>query len=144
MDLLNRFNALKRHVFYELLNIAGRVFIVVKYAEDVIIGSRGFLPQEKENGLILVFNHRMKFHWDDYGITATLVFGTSPQKCFIPTEAIVVIYSPDVGVQFTASGSEQEGSKAKTKPAEETTKDTTSKNPSSKVIKVDFENKRKL
>ncbi len=96
-------NNLKKHVFFELLNMAGRAFVLVGYSDDVILGNRGFPAEEKENGIILVFNSKMNFIWDDYGITATLVFGTSPQKCFVPADAITAVYSPELNAQFTVS-----------------------------------------
>jgi hypothetical protein len=98
-----RVNNLKKHIFYELLSGAGRVMILVKYSPDVVIGRRGFVGDEKEAGLTLAFNEQMKFAWDDYGITATLAFGTSSQKCFIPAGSIAAVYSPEMRVQlFTA------------------------------------------
>jgi hypothetical protein len=54
-------NELKKTVFYELLNLAGRVLIVVRYSESVSVGNRGLLPEEKENGLVLVLTCRMHF-----------------------------------------------------------------------------------
>lgn len=96
-------NGLKKHVFYELLNLAGRVFMLVRYSEHAVLGNRGFTAEEKENGIILVLNSRMNFQWDEYGITGTLVFGTSPQKCFIPLDDISAIYSPELGAQFIVS-----------------------------------------
>jgi hypothetical protein len=91
---------LKKHVFFELLDLAGRVFVLVAYSENVIIGERGFLPEEKEKGLVLVFNARMKFEWDRQGISATLGFGTRTEKCFIPPESIISVFSPDLNAQF--------------------------------------------
>lgn len=96
-------NNLKKHIFFEFLNMVGRVFIVVRYSDRVIIGNRGFTSEEKEKGIILVFNLKMKFHWDEHGINATLVFGTTPQKCFIPETDIIAIYSPELNAQFVAS-----------------------------------------
>ncbi|HAK89593.1 MAG: hypothetical protein A2077_06560 [Nitrospirae bacterium GWC2_46_6] len=96
-------NNLKKHVFFELLNLAGRAFVLVGYSDDVLLGNRRFTAEEKENGIILVFNSKMNFMWDDYGITATLVFGTSPQKCFVPADAIRAVYSPELNAQFTVS-----------------------------------------
>ncbi|GAB4406854.1 MAG: hypothetical protein OHK0032_02000 [Thermodesulfovibrionales bacterium] len=93
-------NELKKTVFYGMLDLAGRVFIVVRYSDNVVIGNRGFTMEEIKNGLVLVFNQRMNFSWDDSGITASLVFGTSPQKCFIPVDDIVMIYSPELNSQF--------------------------------------------
>lgn len=96
-------NNLKKHIFFELLNLAGKAFVLVRYSDDVILGNRGFTAEEKENGIILVFNPRMNFLWDDYGITATLVFGTSPQKCFVPAADITAVYSPELNAQFVIS-----------------------------------------
>jgi hypothetical protein len=103
MDL--NLNSLKRHIFFEFINIAKRAFILVRYSEDVVLGRRGFTEDEKENGIILVFNDRMNFQWDDYGLTATLVFGTSPQKCFIPADDIIAVSSPELNAQFVTSPS---------------------------------------
>ena len=99
----SRMNSLKKHVFYELLQLAGRVFVLVRYSEHVVLGNRGFSSDEKENGIVLVFNSRMNFQWDDYGISATLVFGTSPHKCFIPLDDISAVYSSELGAQFVVS-----------------------------------------
>jgi len=133
-------NNLKKTVFYDLLNLAGRVFIVVRYSENVEIGNRGFLPEERENGLILVFNSRMNFSWDDGGILAHLVFGTSPEKCFIPEDDIVAIYSPELETHFSTviinseknitSVSENKRPSTRTKGTE-------------KIVKVDFSKKKK-
>jgi hypothetical protein len=99
-ELINRVNALKKYTFFEILEFAGRVFIIVDYDESVVIGKRGFLPEEKERGLVLVFNNRMKFNWDEDAITATLVFGNTPEKCYIPINAIAGVFSPDLRVQL--------------------------------------------
>ncbi len=99
-ELINRLNELKKQTFFELLNLAGRVFIVVDYDERVVIGKRGFLEEEKERGIVLVFNNKMKFQWDEGAITATLVFGNTPQKCYIPIDAIATVFSPDLRVQL--------------------------------------------
>jgi hypothetical protein len=112
----SRLNGLKKNIFYEMLDMAGRVFIVARYSEDVVIGNRGFTEEEKRNGIVLVFNKSMNFTWDDFGISSTLVFGTSPQKCFVPLDHIVAIYSPELRSQFITSseipGSEETGEKA--------------------------------
>ena len=86
--------ALKKHIFFELLDMAGRVFIHVRYSDDVLIGERGFLAEEKEKGLILVFNASMKFEWNEQGISATLGFGTKTENCLIPAESIISVFSP--------------------------------------------------
>ena len=126
-------NDLKRDVFFRLMEAAGRVFILVRYSEAVRIGRRGFLPEEKEKGITLVFNKQMKFTWDESGIHGTLQFGT-PVRCFIPPDDIVAVYSPELGARFIvapeAGGGKQAGG---TPPPEE---------QGEKVIKVDFKKRR--
>ena len=130
---------LKKHVFFELLDMAGRVFIHVRYSDDVLIGERGFLAEEKEKGLVLVFNSRMKFEWNKQGITATLGFGTKTEKCFVPPESIISVFSPDLNAQFSVSPAAQEAGQKK-QPVKAVKKvHSISKE---KVIKVDFQKKR--
>ena len=123
---------LKKHIFFELLDLAGRVFVLVGHSDNVRIGERGFLPEEKEKGLVLVFNRTMNFEWNAQGISATLGFGTKNEKCFIPSESIVSVFSPDLNAQFSVSPAARRPSQ--TKQAAEK-----GSSPSiEKVIKVDF------
>ena len=131
-----KINDLKKTVFYEMLNMAGRVFILVRYSDNVIIGDRGFTEDEKGNSIVLVFNQEMNFSWDEAGITASLVFGSSPQKCFIPAEDIMMIYSPELNSQFVTA----------LKPLEEGRMDENegelSAKEGEKVVKIDFSRKK--
>ncbi|MDI6801128.1 MAG: hypothetical protein QMD01_03590 [Thermodesulfovibrionales bacterium] len=137
-------NELKRHIFFELMNLVGRVFVLVRYSDNVILGNRGFAQEEKDNGIILVFNSKMNFLWDDYGITATLVFGTSPQKCFVPADEIMAVYCPELNAQFvtapqTAVSGQKETEGAMPKKEGESAKTKKSQN----VIEVDFTKRKK-
>ena len=140
METAASLNSLKKHVFYELLNIGGRVFILVRHSEHVVLGNRGVTADERENGIVLVFNPGMNFQWDDYGITATLVFGSSPQKCFIPVDDIAAVYSSELNAQFIAlpmSGKMQDFQ------AESTVKAEGASVFAGNVIKVDFTKRQK-
>ena len=129
---------LKKHVFFELLDMAGRVFVHVRYSDDVLIGERGFLAEEKEKGLILVFNTRMNFEWNEQGISATLGFGTKTENCLIPPESIISVFSPDLNAQFSVSPSAKEaGQKKQAVKAVKKVPSISTK----KVIKVDFSKK---
>lgn len=130
---------LKKQVFYDMLNIAGRVFIAVRYDEDVFIGKRGFLDQEREKGLVLVFNQKMHFTWDDAGITTTLAFGTTAEKCFIPQKSIITVFSPELNAQFSVMSKEGEDSKEPQKRMKVAEKKTSA---GKKVINVDFKKKK--
>lgn len=101
-ELIKRVNELKRQVFFEIFELVGRVFIIIDYDENVVIGKRGFLPEEKQRGLVLVFNTRMKFQWNEDALTATLIFGNRAEDCYIPINVITGVFSPDLRVHFTA------------------------------------------
>ena len=138
---------LKKEVFSRLMEISGRVFILVRHSERVIIGHRGFTEDEKEKGITLVFNRDMGFVWDETGISATLSFGSTAEKCMVPSSDIVAIFSPEAGVQMlfdpsrleaVTNGSETEdenegGIKHEAPHVEDGTDD--------KVIRVDFHKK---
>jgi hypothetical protein len=124
---------LKRHIFYEMLNLAGRVFILVNYSEEVIIGRRGFLPEEKEKGLVLVFNKRMTFEWKEHAISARLMFGSRAEECFVPAAEIVSVFSPELSAHFSVSPAPHDAPRQKRgKPKIETS------SRGKKVVKVDF------
>jgi len=77
----------------------------LKYSEKSSLGRRGFSEEEKNKGLILVFNDKNNkgLQWtDDGSIFVTLGFGMSnrPENCFIHCDDIVSIYSPDAKVKF--------------------------------------------
>lgn len=136
-------NELKKKVFYEMLNLGGRVFILVRYSDNVMIGKRGFTEEEKKNGIILVFNQRMNFSWDDSGISATLVFGTTPERCFIPSDDIIFVFSPELRSQFIVSPETTEEKKIEevSKSTSEDKKGESIKEE--KVVKVDFSRKKR-
>ena len=97
---MSELSDIKRDLFFSLLNDAGRVFVHVRPSMEIEIGRRGLLGDELKNGITLVFNSHMKFDWGPMGIEATLVFGSTPEKCFIPNSAIDAIYSPELKVQL--------------------------------------------
>ena len=128
-------NELKREVFFRLFEMAERVYVLVRHSDSVMIGNRGFQKEERENGIVLVFNKSMKFVWDDSGIHATLVFGTAAEKCYVPPEDILSVYSPDLGIQLMVAPDE---------PSEESPKGSKvekEKGGDEKIIRVDFRKK---
>jgi hypothetical protein len=136
---------IKRDVFYRLLDMEGRVFVLVQYSKDVVMGRRGFTEQEEENGIVLVFNKDMRFTWDEGGINASLVFGGVLQKCYIPSRDIIAIYSPDAKVQLTIDPAHDEAEETtaelSTFPSPEAhghVRPTVHVEKDGKVIKVDF------
>jgi len=141
---LSELDDLKKDVFFRLLGLAGRVFVVARPASDVSVGKRGFVGDEKNDGITLVFNEQMKFDWDDIGIKATLAFGSSLEKCDVPAKDIVAIYSPELGVQFNAKPGAAGPDKLTGEADMESSKAAKDEHPvqrAGNVIKVDF-NKR--
>jgi len=94
-----------QNLFYDLLNDYGRAFVVVKHSVWTIIGNRGFTDEEKNKGLIMVFNSRnhKNLQWtEDGSIVAALGFGTNNriENCFIHHEDIIAVFSPEASVKF--------------------------------------------
>jgi hypothetical protein len=94
-----------RNLFHDILNDYGQVYIVVKHSENTVIGMRGFSDEEKKKGLILVFNRRnyTNLVWtEDGSIQATLGFGSGnrSEKCYLYTDDIVSVFSPDAKIKF--------------------------------------------
>jgi hypothetical protein len=94
-----------QNLFHEILNDYGRVYIAVRHSENTMIGMRGFTDEEKKKGLVLVFtqkNSRDLMWSDDGSIRATLGFGAGnkPEKCFIHSDDIVSVFSPDAKVKL--------------------------------------------
>lgn len=116
--------------------MAGRVFIHVRYSDAVLIGDRGFMAEEKEKGLVLVFNAKMKFEWNEQGIEATLGFGPKTEKCFVPPENIISVFSPDLNAQFSISPAAAQEAGQKKQAAKKVRSIS-----EQKVIKVDFSKK---
>lgn len=94
-----------QNLFYDILSDYGRVFMVVKYSDRTTIGNRGFTDEEKEKGIILVFNnknHRSLQWTEDGSIVATLAFGANnkQEKCFLYYDDVAALYSPDAKLKF--------------------------------------------
>ncbi len=143
--MVSSLNELKKRIFFDMLDLVGRVFILVSYSPGVIIGKRGFLPEEKEKGIVLVFNRRMNFDWGVDGISAKLVFGAVTHQCFIPVKSIVSVFSPELSAHFSVSaasspaGEEEEAlpEKLASEPA-----DKQAKSAGDNVVRIDFNKKK--
>jgi hypothetical protein len=141
--MVSSLDDLKKRIFYDMLDLAGRVFILASYSADVIIGKRGFLAEEKEKGIVLVFNKRMDFEWTNAGISARLVFGAETHQCFIPHDSIMSVFSPELSAQFSVSPTpaslEKDDGLVKKRP-EVRRKSLSSTDE--KVVRVDFNRKK--
>lgn len=131
-------NDLKKNVFFELLNLSGRVYIVVRYSPDVDLGKKVFTEDEKLNGLTLVFTTRMPVQWNAAGIATTLSFGAQAYRCFIPSQDILAIYSPDLHVQLTCAPEDTATVTEKPSRGQTAPKQSPMRKKQGKVIEVDF------
>jgi len=120
-------------------------YVVVRYSDAVRIGTRGFLGSEKESGLILVLNTKMRFSWEDDILECRLVFGSEPHTCTIPADHIVAIHSPELETQLVVAGNPE----SKEPPAPKESRPDPAKDAEpqtetgSKVVQVDFSKKKK-
>jgi hypothetical protein len=94
-----------QHLFYELMNDYGQVYVAIKHSENSAIGNRGFTEEEKKKGLVLTFNQKnhKNLQWtDDGSIITTLGFGNNnrPEKCFLYFDDIVSVFSPYAKIRF--------------------------------------------
>jgi hypothetical protein len=134
-----------QNVFYDLLNDYGQVYVVVRHSDKTTIGNRGFTEEEKKQGLILIFNQKnhKTLQWtEDGSIITTLGFGAGnrPEKCFLYSDDIVSVFSPDARVKLDRwdiwGGGESEQPGEETVPAEK-------KSPDEKIISLDSFRKTK-
>ena len=142
-DTVSKIQELIKHVFFDVMDIAGRVFVAIAYSDMVKIGTRGFLAEEKERGLVLVFNKQMNFQWQDEGINTSLIFNGTLHKCFIPISNIMAIYSPELKLQFVIEPLllKKEQSAQEEAPLKNEKKEL--KDAGNKIVQVDFTKKRK-
>jgi hypothetical protein len=98
-------------LFYDLWNDFGSVYLLVKYSARTTIGKRGFTEEEKEKGLVLVFNNKTNttLKWDDDGnLTCVLAFGARKEEVSIHHDDLRAVFSQEAGVQFLRSDAGKE------------------------------------
>ena len=99
-------------LFYDIWNDFGRVYLIVRYSDNTVIGKRGFTDEEKKQGLVLVFNDKTStaLNWDGEGnLSCVLAFGTRKEDVSIHHDDLLGLFSPDAGVQFSRNDIGKEG-----------------------------------
>lgn len=99
-------------LFYDLWNDFGKVYLLVRYSGNSVIGKRGFTEGEQKQGLVLVFNNRTnnRMEWDaDGNVSCVLAFGAQREDVYLHHDDLLGVLSPEAGVQFMRSdiGKEQ-------------------------------------
>jgi len=95
-----------QRLFWDIWIDFGSVYLLVKHSERTSIGERGFTDEEKERGLVLVFNDKTNktMAWDAEGnLTCVLAFGTRREDVYVHHDDLQGVFSPDAGVQFMRS-----------------------------------------
>ncbi len=90
-------------LFYDLWNDFGSVYVVVDHSDRTKIGRRGFTDEERERGLVLVFNDKTntQLKWDSEGnLSCVLAFGTGKEDVHIHHDDLRGVFSPEAGVHF--------------------------------------------
>lgn len=79
-----------------------KFYMHVAPLEDVIIGKRGLLNQESEQGIVLVFGKSSykDFEWDEKFIYTTMKFGGAWEHLMIPINGIKAIFDDPVNPEF--------------------------------------------
>jgi hypothetical protein len=98
-------------LFYDLWNDFGSVYLLVGHSDRTHIGRRGFTEEEKQRGLVLVFNNRTSstLSWDDEGnLSCVLAFGARKEEVYIHHDDLAGVFSPEGGVQFLRNDAEKE------------------------------------
>jgi hypothetical protein len=99
-------------LFYDIWNDFGSVYLIVRYSDKTVIGKRGFTDEEKNQGLVLVFNNKTSaaLNWDAEGnLSCVLAFGTRKEDVVIHHDDLLGLFSPDADVQFSRSDMGKEG-----------------------------------
>jgi hypothetical protein len=100
-----------QRLFYDIWNDFGSVYLHVKHSNRTSIGKRGFIEEEKKQGLILVFNSKTNntLDWDAEGnLTCVLAFGARKEDIYVHHDDLLGVFSPEAGVQFLRSDMSKE------------------------------------
>jgi hypothetical protein len=98
--------AYMQKLFFDLWNDFGSVYLLVRYSDRSRIGRRGFTDEEKEQGLVLVFNNltNARIEWDEEGnVTCELAFGSRREDVYLHHDDLRGVFSPEAQVQFIRS-----------------------------------------
>lgn len=92
---------LRKSVFYNILDMAGKVYIVVKYSEESILPWTK--KHIKEGSMSLVFNQSnyKNLVWTNSRVNVVLGFSDTTMQCTFPSKDIIAIFSPQLNIHFS-------------------------------------------
>jgi hypothetical protein len=134
-------------LFYDLWNDFGSVYLLVQHSERTTIGKRGFTDDEKQRGLVLVFNNKTntELNWSAEGdLTCVLAFGGRKEDVHIHHDDLRAVFSPEAKVQYMRNDAEGEKTAATPGPEQASPGPTAAPDPDNpQVVSLEKFRKRK-
>jgi stringent starvation protein B len=92
----------KKNIIMEVFKHYEKVYMHVAPLPEVVIGERGFVEKEKEEGIILVFGKESykDFEWDDDKVYVSMRFSGKWENLEIPIIAIQAIFNNPLKPDF--------------------------------------------
>ncbi len=92
----------KKNIILEVFKNFDRVYMHIAPLKEVIIGDRGFVDREKEDGIVLVFRQESykDFEWDDDKIYVSMRFSGKWENLEIPLNAIQAVFNDPLMPNF--------------------------------------------
>jgi len=132
----------KKQVLELLFDFYDKFYMHVVPAGDIHIGERGFLGNENEHGLVLVFSASSykNLRWDENALYANMRFSGKWESLVIPFQSVVTVFDdpgkPDFVFKFAVETEKEPSSKNKEK--EKSADKSRVKSSNGKIVKVDF------
>lgn len=92
-------------IFKTILDNYEKFYVHLMPHTNLIIGSRGLIGDEKQNGIVLVFSSYSydKLNIDDNSIAVNMKFAGSWESLYIPVECISAIFNDPMKPEFMFS-----------------------------------------
>ncbi|AEI15112.1 hypothetical protein Flexsi_1462 [Flexistipes sinusarabici DSM 4947] len=135
----------KKQVLELLFDFYDKFYMHVVPAGDIRIGERGFVGNESEHGLVLVFgaSSYKNLRWDNNALYADMRFSGKWESLVIPFQSIVTVFDdpgkPDFVFKFSMDTEKESGGNNKDK--EKSADKSRVKSSNGKIVKVDFSRK---
>jgi len=132
----------KKQILELLFDFYDKFYMHVVPAGDIRIGERGFIGNESEHGLVLVFSASSykNLRWDENSLYADMRFSGKWESLAIPFQSIVTVFDDPGKPEFVFKFSvyiEKEPT-GKNDEKEQSAEKSRVKSSTGKVVKVDF------
>jgi hypothetical protein len=139
----------KKSILNLLFDYYDKFYIHVAPLKSVVIGKRGLVGEEQENGLVLVFgaNSYKALKWDDEYMYVDMRFSGKWETVQVPFDAIVAAFDepsqPSFIMRFTVAPDEVDVASEETKKTKKESSKSSGRLASTRdnVVKIDFSKK---